>query len=133
MQAERAGKTAAAVGLVWASLGGAVGAGARFLVGKAALSLPWSVLAGTLFVNVVGSFVLALISGHLLADKPQLRVFLGTGMMGGFTTYSTFNLEVLKLFERQQYAQAGLYAGLTFVLCLLAGGVGCWLGYAKGP
>ena len=82
-------------------LGGALGSGARYLVSTwAARSLGPDFPRGTLIVNVVGSFLLAAIMTASLstdAVSPELRVFLGAGIMGGFTTYSSFNYETLSI------------------------------------
>jgi CrcB protein len=114
--------------LIWVVLGGGFGSGARYLVSLGAArwlgpDLPW----GTFSVNVLGSLALGLILAHP-AFTPSLRIALGTGVMGGFTTYSSFNAETLRLLERGSYATAAIYAGLTFVVCLGGGAAGLWLG-----
>jgi CrcB protein len=94
-------------------LGGAVGTGARYLI---ALETPR--ILGTAFpyatltVNVVGSFL------------PDLRLMLTTGIMGGFTTYSTFNYETMEYLRAGAFSLAGLYVAATLLLCLLAGAFG---------
>lgn len=114
--------------LLLVCLGGAVGTGARYLVG---LGLP--MLAGTSFpfatlaVNVVGSFLLGAImhvglSTNLLT--PGARLVLSTGVMGGFTTYSTFNYETLELLREGAFGLAGVNVAATLLLCLLAGALG---------
>ena len=109
-------------------LGGGLGSGARYLVSLALLgwlgpNLPW----GTLLVNLLGSGLLgALIEGGLRAPviSPEVRLLLTTGVMGGFTTYSTYNLETLRMLEQGATALALGYVAVTLVGCLLAG----WLG-----
>ncbi|HET9209989.1 MAG TPA: CrcB family protein, partial [Thermoanaerobaculia bacterium] len=84
---------------LWICLGGAAGTGARYLLSgwllrAAGPGFPW----GTLAVNVIGSFLLGLILQVSLTTtliSPTLRLALTTGVMGGFTTYSTFNYETL--------------------------------------
>jgi CrcB protein len=113
---------------LWICLGGAVGTGARYLVAVFALRLlgpvfPW----GTLIVNVAGSFLLGAIMHVGLATEwisPAWRVALTTGVMGGFTTYSTFNYETLGYLREGAVGLALLNLGATVLLCLAAG----WLG-----
>jgi CrcB protein len=122
------------VPLLWVCLGGALGSGARHLVGVwAAAALPPSFPFGTLLVNVVGSFVMALVMKLALATDQVphlLRLFLTTGILGGFTTYSTFNWETLHLIEEGRLAVAALDVGVTVAACLLAGVVGLKAGGA---
>ncbi|HTO06776.1 MAG TPA: fluoride efflux transporter CrcB [Myxococcota bacterium] len=114
--------------LAWVCLGSALGGGARYLVSLAALnalgtSFPW----GTLFVNVVGSYLIGLIMHVSLETtliSPALRLFLTTGVMGGFTTYSAFNYETLKLVSDGDWPRAGLNVAVTLVVCLAAGVLG---------
>jgi fluoride exporter len=110
------------------ALGGALGSVARYGVGVAAprvlgAGFPW----GTLLVNVVGSFLIALVM-HLAvataAISPSARLFLTTGVMGGFTTYSTFNYETLNLVGERLWGVAALNVAVTVVGCLVAGVLG---------
>ena len=113
---------------LWICLGGAVGTGARYLVSTWALTLlgpafPW----GTLAVNAIGSFLLgALMHVGLSTDllSPALRLALSTGVIGGFTTYSTFNYETLQYVSDGALGLAALNVSATFVLCLAAGLLG---------
>lgn len=117
------------VGLVAA--GGAVGSVLRYLVavlGEKAFpaTFPW----GTFIVNVVGSALLGALLATAVTDPPRLsaeaRLLLGTGVMGGFTTYSTFNAEVMKALQAGAPAKAALYVAATLVVCL----AGAWAGWA---
>jgi CrcB protein len=89
---------------------------------------------GTLTVNVAGSFLLGAIMqlglGHGVIP-PDLRVILATGVMGGFTTYSSFNYETLGYLQRGAWLLGGTYFLATALGCLAAGalGLGCarWL------
>ena len=108
-------------------LGGAIGTGARYLVGLAAQRL-WGQTfpAGTLIVNVAGCFLLGIIM-HLSARQvisDDARLTLGTGVMGGLTTYSTFNYETLKFVGDRAWAMGGLNFAATTVLCFAAGVLG---------
>ena len=109
-------------------LGGAIGSGARYALStwmatRLGASFPW----GTLAVNVIGSFLLGAIM-YLGATRgilsPTLRFALGTGVMGGFTTYSTFNYETLTFLDQRAFGLAAANAGLTFAGCLAAGALG---------
>lgn len=113
-------------------LGGALGSGARYLV---ALSVPR--LLGTAFpyatliVNVAGSFALAAMMHVALASaviSPNLRLFLATGVMGGFTTYSTFNYETLEYLRQGALWLAAFNVAGTTILCLLGAIAGLELG-----
>ena len=108
-------------------LGGAVGAGARHLVGQAMLArlgpgFPW----WTLSVNVAGSLAMGMLVGSLArsGSGEGARLFLGVGLLGGFTTFSTFSMEFWLLFQRGEAVQAALYV-LASVVGALAG---CGLG-----
>lgn len=116
-------------------LGGAVGSGLRYLI---ALVLPQLLGTGfpyaTLTVNVLGSFMIGLLMYLGLNTEslsPLVRITLTTGLMGGLTTYSTFNYETLELFRQGAWTIACLNLSLTVVTCLLAGlaGLSCghWL------
>lgn len=109
-------------------LGGAVGTGARYLMGT------WAVRAwgprfpfGTLAINAIGSFLLVVIGTlamHQRFISPDARIVLGTGIMGGFTTYSTFNYEVLRFFQEGAFAAGFVYLLATVAGCLVAGVLG---------
>lgn len=110
---------------VYIATGGAVGACMRYFFtttvdswfGKA---LPF----GTLTVNVLGSFSLALLYGfierHELADSPY-RALIGVGLLGAFTTFSTFSIETLTLLENGLWLKAAANVFLNVGACLLAG------------
>lgn len=92
---------------------------------------------GTLAVNVIGSFALGLVAGAFSGASwlgTDLRLVLGVGLLGGFTTYSSFNLELLRMLEQGALAKAALYLLGTWLGALGAGGVGLVLGkLAGGP
>ncbi|MFK7931785.1 MAG: CrcB family protein [Myxococcota bacterium] len=104
-------------------LGGGLGASLRWAVG---LVVPgwW----GVLVANIVGSLLLGVLLGSPWAQDRTAVAFLGTGLMGGFTTYSTFNLNVVDAIGRQAWAEVALQVCLTLVACLVGGAVGVWLG-----
>ena len=119
--------------VVAAALGGGIGAAARLMsVGLASrlfgFGFPW----GTLIVNVAGSLLMGLITGWLLVRieaSSFLRVFLTTGMLGGFTTFSAYSLDFAMLWQGQRQLAALLYAGGSVVLAILAVFIG--LGLAR--
>ena len=114
-----------------AGIGGALRHGVN--VGTARL-LGYGFPFGTLIVNVVGSFLMGLLAGYF-AFRPgvaqHVRLFLTTGILGGFTTFSAFSLDTALLFERHSYGMAAGYAvgsvaasvsALFFGLALFRGG-----------
>lgn len=108
--------------------GGALGTGARFLLSSwiARLYGP-QFPRGTILINVTGSFLIALVLELSLrtgAISPSLRLFLTTGVMGGYTTYSSFNYETLRLAEDGSLGLAALNLGVTVFGCLVAGVLG---------
>lgn len=109
-------------------LAGAFGTGARYLLGTWAVrTFGPSFPVGTLIINAVGSFLLAIIMGLSLERNlvpPDLRIVLTTGVMGGFTTYSSFNYETLRLFQQGSRGLALAYLGATVIGCLVLGALG---------
>ena len=83
----------------------------------------------TSFVNLVGCFALALLS-RVLGDRLWMGVpanwIVGTGVLGGFTTYSSFNLELLLMLQRGDGLRALTYAAATLLGCFAAGALGLW-------
>jgi len=110
------------------SVGGAIGSIARYLVSTwAAAAFGTAFPRGTLIVNVVGSFLIGAIfetSLRSAAISGDLRLFLTTGVIGGFTTYSSFNYETLRLLQDGSVGLALLNLSLTVLGCLAAGLLG---------
>jgi fluoride exporter len=111
------------------ALGGALGSVARFTLSGYILhhTINWKFPAGTFTVNVVGCLVAGLLAG--LAEKHDLlsadiRLFLFTGILGGFTTFSAFGMETMFLIRRGEL----LVAGANIVLSVAAGLIALWLG-----
>jgi CrcB protein len=106
-------------------LGGAVGTGARYATALWAAGAIGSAFPfGTLIVNLGGSFVLAFLMHVATATElltPDLRVMLTTGVMGGFTTYSTFNYETTQYFREGAWAMGFINVAGTLIGCLAAG------------
>jgi CrcB protein len=109
-------------------VGGAIGSAARYLIsGWALTALGPAFPFGTLAVNLIGSFLICLIMhlsvvAHVI--PPNTRIFLTTGIMGGLTTYSTFNYETYTATQQSAYGVAALNVAVTLVGCFLAGMVG---------
>lgn len=115
-------------------LGGAAGTGARYLLATlvaraAGAGFPY----GTLLVNVSGSFLLAVLMQISLTTEligSDARLILGAGVLGGFTTYSTFNYETFALLRDGSWSLAAVNVAATLLGCLLAAVAGVALGRA---
>lgn len=112
------------------ALGGALGSVARFKLSGLVLhhTSNWRFPAGTLAVNLIGCFIAGLLAGMAVKQEvfsPDARVFLFTGLLGGFTTFSAFGLETLLLFKR---GEAGV-AFANVVVSVVVGLLVAWLGY----
>ena len=120
-------------GLIFVMLGGALGAGLRYGLSVWALQalgagFPW----GTLIVNLIGGLLMGLLAGAVLREGPGIPVHLliGTGILGGFTTFSAFSLETAALVEGAQIGMALVYALASVIGSVLLLFMGLWLGRA---
>jgi CrcB protein len=112
------------------AIGAALGGLARyylagFIQQRAGADFP----AGTLIVNITGSFLLGFVMGMALQTdliSPEVRVLLTTGFCGGYTTFSTFTYETVRLLEDGEYGRASLYVGASVVIAIGA----TFLGFA---
>lgn len=117
---------------LWVGLGGALGSIARHHIGswaaRRAPSFPW----GTLLVNLIGCLLIGLLMQLVLRERASetTRLALGTGLLGGFTTYSTFNFEAFALVESGAWGRASLYVAVTLVGGLALGAAGWFAGRA---
>ncbi len=110
--------------LLLATTGGAIGAGARHLVNVAmarafGTAFPWA----TLTVNIVGSLVMGFVIESIMrkfAGSPELRTFIATGILGGFTTFSAFSFDVWTLLQRGEAATALVYVSASVGLSIAA-------------
>ncbi|MGF6171926.1 fluoride efflux transporter CrcB [Ensifer sp. 4252] len=110
--------------LLLVGAGGAIGSIARYLLGLWTLqrwgpSFPW----GTLGVNVTGSFLIGLLAELIMRKfgaSAEMRLFLITGVLGGYTTFSAFSLDAIMLLERGNAALAITYIAASVVLSILA-------------
>ncbi len=109
-------------------LGGALGALARYLVTLLLAPIAAGLPLATLLINIVGSFGLAfLVFGGYFGLEPALQLALGAGFLGAFTTFSTFELETLRLLQSANAWTAWLYLLGSPILGLLAALAGRWL------
>ena len=111
-------------GFLAVAAGGAIGASLRHGVGLLAVRhLPAGWPHGTFAVNLLGSLLMGLLIGWLALKAEGLhqttRLFLATGVLGGFTTFSAFSLETARMVESKAYTQAVLYAGSSVILGVL--------------
>ena len=118
--------------LMLAAAGGAIGSAGRYLVNQGFLrafgpAFPWA----TLTVNVVGGLLMGLVFemvARRFGNSDEARVFLATGILGGFTTFSAFALDTVNLFGRGEMGLALLYIGASVALAIVALYVGLSLG-----
>jgi CrcB protein len=106
-------------------IGGAIGALSRYQFGRFALHMlgtgwPW----GTFGVNIIGGLLMGVLAGSLarfnVGGGEQIRLLIGVGFLGGFTTFSSFSLETMLMIERGEWSSAALYAGFSVVLSVAA-------------
>ena len=122
------------------ALGGAIGSVLRYQVGRgmthwlgpqAVSTFPWA----TLTVNLVGSLAMGVLAGWLARHGEggeQLRLLLGVGLLGGFTTFSAFSLEMAMLLQRGQSVQAFVYISASVLMGLVALQIGILVMRAAG-
>jgi CrcB protein len=116
--------------LLLVMLGGAIGAGLRHLAGGALLArlgpgFPW----GTLFVNLAGGLLIGLLTGWFVraGANEATRLFLAVGVLGGFTTFSAFSLEMFLMVERGELGVAAAYAATSVLGSITLLFLGLWL------
>ena len=108
------------------ALGGGIGACLRYLIGLVPLKEPFTFPVKTLFINLLGCFVIGLIAAiaaKTTSISPRTVLFIKTGLCGGFTTFSTFALETETLLKTGYFGHAILYVALSV-------GVGVGLAFA---
>jgi CrcB protein len=119
------------MGMVFAvGVGGGLGALARYYIAgtiqSAATVFPW----GIFIVNITGGLLMGMIveaSALKLNLSPELRAFLTVGILGGYTTFSTFSLDSALLLQKGEYAQAAAYVIGSVVLSIVALFAGLWI------
>lgn len=121
--------------MIWLVMVGAgVGAGARYALDRRMSRNPSLFPRGTFTINVLGSFLLGLLVGWKASSpnpadmlSPATIALLGTGFCGGFTTFSTFSYELVRLLEEGAWRLLVLYLATSLATGLLAGGLGLFL------
>jgi CrcB protein len=113
------------------ALGGGIGAASRHLASGAAMKVMgagWPY--GTFIINILGSVLMGVLAGWLafrVDGGAQWRLFLGTGVLGGFTTFSAFSLETALMIERREFVPAALYSVGSVAFCVVGLFVGLWV------
>ncbi len=117
--------------LLMVGIGGALGSMARYLIAGWVQPSYWTGFPyGILIVNITGGFLMGLFTEAMALKfhvSPEVRAFLTTGILGGYTTFSTFSLEAGMLIERQAYTQAVFYITGSALLSVAALFAGFWL------
>jgi CrcB protein len=117
------------------AIGGAVGACLRFGLSEVMLHLFGRAFPfGTLLVNILGSFAIGLLYGLILTEQitpNPWRIFIGIGILGAFTTFSTFSMDTVLLLQQGAFIKAALNVLANVVLCLTLTWVGMKLGTFK--
>jgi CrcB protein len=119
------------------AIGGALGAvGRHFVAHQVNQLFSGGFPFGTLGVNILGSFLLGVlieVMALFWSPSPELRALLTVGFLGAFTTFSTFSMEVVLLFERGAHAQMALYVALSVALSITGLFAGLAVVRAVGP
>lgn len=109
-------------GILYVALGGALGASARHILGLATFkTLGPGYPYGTMAANVLGGFLMGLLAGWLalkVSGGANLRLFLGVGLLGGFTTFSAFSLDAVLMYEKKAYGALLGYVGGSVILSI---------------
>jgi|TARA_B100000809_G_C15076520_1_gene508029 CrcB protein len=115
--------------VLFIGLGGFIGANLRYLIGVY-INRYSHEMTGTLIVNITGSFCIALFFGFIAQKysvNDNLKYFFPIGLLGSYTTFSTFSYTTLILINEGNYVRAGMNIILTFSLCLLLTFIGFWI------
>lgn len=105
------------------ALGGFLGANARYIIGQLAKKyIRGSIPIGTLFINAMGSFLLGMLAGKGISG--DVYAFFGVGFMGAFTTFSTYKLELVQLWQSKEKQASVLYFILSYVLGIALAALG---------
>ena len=110
--------------LIWVGIGGMLGAVARYLFGFMIKSITFPYATG--LVNILGAFIMGIVMGLAIKGQisPSLRLFLATGICGGFTTFSAFAWENLELLQQQRYGSFLVYTMGTLALGIILAAIG---------
>ena len=111
---------------IWLGLAGGVGAICRWRISVALTEFSPSFPLGTFFVNIAGSLMLGILF-IAWKEKPYWYLLLGVGFCGGFTTFSTFSIDTLKLLETGKISQAAIYIFSNVAGAIFAAWIGIYL------
>ena len=115
--------------VLFIGLGGFIGSNLRYLIGVY-INRYSHEMTGTLIVNITGSFCIALFYGFIAQKynvNDNLKYFFPIGLLGSYTTFSTFSYTTLILMNEGNYVRAGMNIILSFSLCLLMAFIGFWI------
>ena len=117
--------------LIWIALGGALGSVLRYLIHTRIDQMyGTSFPLGILSINIIGSFLMGALAWLFASQinwSESYRVAVLVGLLGGFTTFSSFSNDTLQMLIRGEYISAGLNVVLSVVLCIIAAGAGLYL------
>ena len=115
--------------ILFIGLGGFIGANLRYLIGLYINKYSHE-MTGTLIVNITGSFLIALFHGYISQKyvvNDSLKYFFPIGLLGSYTTFSTFSYTTMILINEGNYMRAGMNIILSFSLCLFFAFIGFWI------
>ncbi|MGN0488367.1 MAG: fluoride efflux transporter CrcB [Ruminococcus sp.] len=104
------------MGVIFVALGGALGSVLRYAISLIPFKTDFPFI--TLIINFMGAIAIGFVMGVVSEKSPNMLLFWKTGVCGGFTTFSTFSLEAITLFEKKMFFFGGLYVILSIGLCL---------------
>lgn len=117
------------INILLVGIGGAFGAIARYLAGKISYEGVFPLI--TFFVNLTGCILIGFVAAFAFKKgiNSNFLLFLKTVFLGGFTTFSTFSLEAVLLFQNKHYLEGGLYVVLSALFCILGVILGQYLAF----
>lgn len=113
--------------ILWIALGGGIGAVLRYVTVLVFEKYQQPFYIATFFVNMLGSFIM----GFLIVSSIQnqmIYAFMTLGILGGYTTFSTFAFDFVRLTQQKKYMTAIIYTGSTLILSLISFFIGLYLG-----
>ena len=116
------------INFLWVAAGGAIGATMRYLATNSLKYIFPNFLLGTLFVNILGSFIIGFIMSYVEYKNISsniIKYFFIIGILGSFTTFSAFSFEVIDLINNRRFILSFLYIFISLIVCLFF----CFLGY----
>ena len=102
-------------------LGGGFGALVRFVISFLVLKVSGRIWTGTFVVNILGCIILYVLVKNFLTEIREINLFLKIGFLGSLTTFSTFSLEIVELFKKGSYLEAGIVLFLNVFFGIIIG------------